>query len=169
MIIKKHKFLFSVVATVFLFLVLNLGYFIATNWRNFLPKKAIPIAPKAEQKVYENQKLGLELKYPPEWIVKENEDSIEINPPTEENQYNRIYFSLTPRREYASLDEVKEKFAGSIDIKPYEFGQIKGFEYLDGGYFDAVWFMHKDTIYVARKYATSTEARKILESISFKE
>lgn len=166
-LIKKHKFLLAVVATLLLFLLLNFGYFVATNWRNFLPKKVIPLAPKPELKVYDNQKLGFELKYPPDWSLTENETGVEINPPAKENPYNRVYFTFYSRSEFSSLDEVKEKLANSIPLTPVELKESVGFKYMDGGTHEVIWFKNANSIYVVRKFATSNEADKIFESINF--
>lgn len=167
--IKKHKFLLTVGVTLVLFLILNFGYFIATNWRNFLPKKAIPLAPKPELKFYENQQFGFELKYPPDWSVQENENGVDINPPKDKNPYDNTYFTFSLRKDFASLDEVKERLAGSTPLIPLESEQMEGFKYNDGGSHEVIWFKNKDSIYVVRKYATSGEADKIFESLKFKE
>lgn len=127
------------------------------------------MAPKPELKIYENPKFGYELKYPPEWSVKENETGIEINPPAEENKYNRVYFTLSPREEFSSLDEVKEKLSPSVPLTPIELEQMKGFKYSDGGTHEVIWFKSAGTIYVVRKYTTSGEADKIFDSLKFKE
>ncbi len=169
MIIKKYKLFLAIIITLGLFLFLNFGYFIVTNWRNFLPKKVAPLAPKPELKIYENQKIGFELKYPPEWVIVENENAVEINPPVEKNPYKNTYFTISSRKEFSSLNEVKEVLSNSVVFTPYESGEIKGFKYNDGGSHEVFWFKDKNTIYVIRKYSTSREADKIFESLKFYE
>ncbi len=169
MIIKKYKLLLAIVVTIVLFLFLNFGYFVATNWRNFLPKKAATLSPKPELKLYENQEYKFELKYPPTWVLEEKENIIEINPPAGKRQYNNTYFTLTPRKEFTSLDEVKRQLSPTLPFTPLELGQIEGFKYVDGGSYEVIWFKNKDTIYISRNYIPSADAEKIFESLKFKE
>jgi hypothetical protein len=129
----------------------------------------MPLVPKPADKVYENQKFGFELKYPPTWVLQEKENIIEINPPAEKNPYNSVYFTISAREEFSSLDEVKEVLSNSTTFIPLESPQIKGFKYNDGGYHEVVWFKNKEMVYVVRKFSTSGDADKIFESLKFKE
>lgn len=168
---EKYKSILVIVTVLFLLILANTGYYLFSSWQNnILNKKAISQSKVAAVtfKIYENSKLGFQFKYPPTWILKEKDNTVDINSPAEGNT---LYFSAGLRNDFKSLDEIKGKLAPSVPILPAQVDTALGFKYADDDGHDNIWLMHSDKIYFIRTYFSmskaDTTASQILETFKF--
>ncbi|MDE2399802.1 MAG: hypothetical protein KGL67_02215 [Patescibacteria group bacterium] len=152
---KKFKFFFIIAIIVLIIIFANIGYYFERNWQYFFGAKHYSEQGDTETlKTYTSSKMGFEVKYPPSWTVQDNGDTVEINPISKKVQ--TTYFSVGLRSDLTSLDDVKEKLSTSVSLTPVQINNATGFEYNDGGSFEAIWLMHSGKVYVIRTYTSIT-------------
>ncbi|MEK7106227.1 MAG: hypothetical protein AAB895_02620, partial [Patescibacteria group bacterium] len=71
------------------------------------------------------------------------------------------------RKEFTSLDDIKNKLSSSVELSPVEIGNASGFKYRDTDAHDSIWLLHSGKIYIVRVYYPSQDASQILTTLKF--
>ena len=108
--------------------------------------------------------MGFEVKYPILWIVQDNGNTVEINPPP---VGANTYFSAGLRNDFMSLEDIKKTLATNLPITPIQIDNASGFEYTDSDYHESIWLLHSNKIYIIRTYPMSEDANQILSTFKF--
>jgi regulatory protein YycH of two-component signal transduction system YycFG len=167
---KKKKWLKIILIVILVLIFFNIAYYLITSWRNFPIIKNALSSPSetVSLKTYSNSKMGFEVKYPASWIVQDNGNTVEIDPSFKGGV---VHFSIGPRNDFKSLDDVKKTLATSVPITPVQVNNASGFEYSDSPSYEAIWLLHSGQIYLIRTYSNlalgDEEADQIFSTFKF--